>query len=188
MKNVKDIVSRVITISSLSLTPLLTGCVTNSDYNGLETRYKETKQELRIKDSQVVYHKALNYELKKELDEVKGKYNKLNEEIFNYQNVDKITKENSLFLMFYNMIEEGRENQIPYLIEDNKTKIYALIVNGDKEEAKEELLRNIQRTSDMLKKLVAADDKYGDEELHLYPFIKTEAYKQIEESDKILEK
>ena len=188
MKNGKDLVSRILTIGSISLPSLLSGCVTNSDYNDLELRYKETKQELKIKDSQVVYEKALNYELKKDLDEVNDKYKKLNQEIFNYQNVERIAKENSLFLMFYNMMEEGRENEIPYLIEDKKTKIYALIQKGDKEEAKEELLRNIQINSDLLKKLVEADEKYGDEELHLYPFIKTEAYKQIEESNKILEK
>ena len=104
----------------------------------------------------------------------------------------KLDKKKSLAVRVLNVGRErivfvkGRENEIPDLIEDYPVKVYALIQKGDKEGAREELKRNIRRTSDMLKKLVESDKKYGNKDFHLYPSIKTEAYKQIEESDKIL--
>ena len=186
MKSSFDIVSRILAISSISLTPFLSGCVTKSDYNDLELKYRGAKQELNVKESQIVYERVLTNELKKELEELKERENKANNEKFNFDNVGRLTKENSISVMYYNMLEKGRENEIPGLIEDYPVKVYALIQKGDKEGAREELKRNIRRTSDMLKKLVESDKKYGNKDFHLYPSIKTEAYKQIEESDKIL--
>lgn len=188
MKSAINLASRFITLSSISLIPLFSGCVTTHDYNDLEQRYKETKQELRVENSKVVYERALNNDLRKELDSVKEENNKMKSEKYNFDNVHRLSQENSNLLRYYKLLEEGREDEIGSLIEDYHSNVYILIKNGKEDEARNLLLRNIQRTSDMLKKLVDADEKYGNEDLHLYPNFKTEAYKQIEESQKVLER